>query len=689
MPNSPPSSRKGPPHSALHLPFVICFILLLAFFLRVFNLTTVPPGWRDDEVIETTVHAQIVLDGHYPLYFIQAEGHEPIYHYLSAGWIALVGRTLFSVRLVSVFFGLLTVAATFRLTRQLFGTRPALLVALLLAVSFWALMYSRIKIRHFAELPFVLLAFSSLFKVISYQSSVIRRRSIDHWSLFTGHSSFFIVSPAPLRYGAVLFIVLALYTYLAATTLFIILTGFSLYLLITALPTLTGNVSNVTQSVSEVKNLLLCLRDSSAHATRTRLRMTVPNPVASRRALIINNRSHPTRYIFLILALTLLLYLPLANAIRANATRLAVVGGPLTELRNGNWQPLLNNTLGTLAMFGNTGDNEALYNLPGRPIFNIIGFYFFLTGLLIAATHWRDPRYGFLLIWLIGGLAPGFASNPPASLGHTLTALPAVYILAALPLSYLTQLRITHSALRFTLTALLVIGLALRDLPDYFLRWPTHPAVQYLYKANLHALATQLRGAPPATYVLSGPLSKWDRVAFTLEGLGLESPPRWVNADWAIIFPSLQSQSPRYLFTQSDWQIDSPPQQTVSIHFSNDLIFEGWTQQGRDVLTHWRVGPAYTAPEPDPGPSVATPPSPSFIFLHLLDSQGNPVSGSDRFDVDAYSLQPGDQFLQRHTFDAPPGSYTLEIGLYNPSTGERYLTLDNRDSVQLGAVALP
>ncbi len=80
-------------------------VLLLAFALRVVGLNTIPPGWRDDEVIETTVHAQLVLDGHYPLYFIQAEGHEPIYHYLSAGWIALVGSSLFSVRLVSAFFG--------------------------------------------------------------------------------------------------------------------------------------------------------------------------------------------------------------------------------------------------------------------------------------------------------------------------------------------------------------------------------------------------------------------------------------------------------------------------------------------------------------------------------------------------------------------------------------------------------
>jgi 4-amino-4-deoxy-L-arabinose transferase-like glycosyltransferase len=590
---------------------------LLAFLLRTINLSTTPPGWRDDEVIETTVHAQLVLTGHYPLYFIQAEGHEPIYHYLTAGWIAVVGRSLFSVRLVSVFFGLLTVAATFRLTRQLFGTRTALLTALLLAVSFWALMYSRTKIRHVSELPFVLLGFSYLLQIVSNPKSKIQNPHVGF-----------------LRIAAcVLFFTLALYTYLAATTIFIILILFASYLFITK---------------------------SAAHLT-----------------------AHFSGHIFLVVALVILIYLPLAAQIRANAERIAVVGGPLTALREGNLQPLVENTTRTLAMFGNTGDNEALYNLPGRPVFNLIGFFFFVGGLFSALSRWRDPRHAFLLIWLVGGLAPGFASNPPASLGHTITALPAVYILAVLPISHV---QINNRVWRLVLACLLLVGTSLHDLADYFFNWPAHPAVQYLYKANLHATAAQLRGQPPATYVLSGPLSKWDRIAFALDGVAFESVPRWVNGDWAVIFPT---QSAHYLFPLADWQIDSPPQQPITIQFADSLIFEGWSQQGRDLLTHWRVGPGYAAPEPDMGASVATPPSPTVIFLHLLDAQANYVGGSDRFDVDAYTLQPGDRFIQRHAVEAPAGQYQLEVGLYNPTTGERYLTTDQQDSVRLGTIDLP
>ena len=581
-------------------------ILLLAFALRVLGLDDLPPGWRDDEVIETTVHAQLVIDGERPLYFIQAEGHEPLYHYISAIWIVLVGDSLFSVRLVSVFFGLLAVAAACRLVRQLFGTRFALFVALLLAVSFWALMYSRVKIRHTSELPFALLAFSLLLKT----SRV--------------HLTSKLQLPTSILAGISL--ALALYTYLAAVSLLLIVFGFGVYLA---------------------------------------LRRQQWRPVA------------------VALGVAVVLYLPLASAIVGNAARVSVVGGPLTALRAGDLQPILQNASSTLAMFGNNGDPEALYNTPGRPVFNVAGFYFFVGGIIISLWRWREPRYAFLLTWLVGGLAPAFASTPPASLGHSLTVMPAVYILAALP-----TFEFSHRPRRFFLSLLLFLSIAGRDLPDYFWRWPAIPEVRYLYKAELHEKARQLRGEPPATYVLSGSLSIWDRRAFMLEDVAIDSPPRWVNSDWAIVFPA-GAQPAHYLFPLADWQTDSPPQNPVSIQFANGLSLEGWDGQGAAVVAHWRVGQTFEMAEPPIGASVASPPFPIFTFLHLLNADGSLAAGSDRFDVDVFSLQAGDRYLQRHLFDAAPGTYTLEIGLYHPVTGERVLTLDGRDAVLLGSVTVP
>ena len=77
----------------------------------------VPPGWRDDEVVETTVHARLAATGLH-FYSPQAGGHEPLFHYLSAAWIGVAGSSLFSVRLLSAFLGLLSVAALYRLARR-------------------------------------------------------------------------------------------------------------------------------------------------------------------------------------------------------------------------------------------------------------------------------------------------------------------------------------------------------------------------------------------------------------------------------------------------------------------------------------------------------------------------------------------------------------------------------------------
>src|SRR5438045_3631612 len=50
-------------------------------------------------------------------------------------------------------------AALYRLARTMFGTPAALIAAAALAVSFWALMYARFKLRQVSELAPMLLAF--------------------------------------------------------------------------------------------------------------------------------------------------------------------------------------------------------------------------------------------------------------------------------------------------------------------------------------------------------------------------------------------------------------------------------------------------------------------------------------------------------------------------------------------------
>ncbi|MFN2173551.1 MAG: ArnT family glycosyltransferase [Candidatus Promineifilaceae bacterium] len=63
------------------------------------------------------------------------------------------------------------------------------------------------------------------------------------------------------------------------------------------------------------------------------------------------------------------------------------------------------------------------------------------------------------------------------------------------------------------------------------------------------------------------------------------------------------------------------------------------------------------------------------LFVHLLDEEGQVVAQHDGLDVRLAGLQQGDWFAQLHTLPLPedlqPGTYTLQIGVYDPATGRR------------------
>ena len=56
---------------------LIVAITFFAFGLRLWQLEATPPGWRDDEIINSLVISQHVLDGDLAVYYADASGHEP------------------------------------------------------------------------------------------------------------------------------------------------------------------------------------------------------------------------------------------------------------------------------------------------------------------------------------------------------------------------------------------------------------------------------------------------------------------------------------------------------------------------------------------------------------------------------------------------------------------------------------
>lgn len=145
-----------------YLWFWLLLIILLAFFLRVYKVDSIPVSLYWDEAASTYNAYSIAQTGKdefgtpFPLLFRSFEDYKaPGNIYLTAVSIKIFGLNEFSARASSVFFGTLTVFLTFLLVRDLFfyfrsklkwSIKPeilGLISAFLLAISPWHIQFSR------------------------------------------------------------------------------------------------------------------------------------------------------------------------------------------------------------------------------------------------------------------------------------------------------------------------------------------------------------------------------------------------------------------------------------------------------------------------------------------------------------------------------------------------------------------
>jgi len=134
----------------------LILIVLLAAFLRFYNLSSNPPSLNWDEVAigwnaKTIFHTRRDEYGtKLPLSF-QSYGDfkSPLYIYLTAPIVGLFGMNIITVRLLSVIVGILSIVLIYFIAKQLlkpvtFNPQPvALISALLLAISPWHIILSR------------------------------------------------------------------------------------------------------------------------------------------------------------------------------------------------------------------------------------------------------------------------------------------------------------------------------------------------------------------------------------------------------------------------------------------------------------------------------------------------------------------------------------------------------------------
>ncbi len=665
-----------------YILILLALITFLAFVLRFWQLDSVPPGWRDDELINSLVISQKVVDGDLAFYYADASGHEALYHALNGIMLALFGPGVAGIRWLSALLGTLTIPLTYLVGRRLFGSVTGVLAAAALAVSFWSLMYSRVGIRHILTPVLALATFYFFLRGLGFGSSLRQTGTGGRWIDFA---------------LAALFMGLGFYTYFASRGVPLILFAFCIYLLLFARDVIK----------QRWQGLLLMFGLAG------------------------------------VMAIPLLVTLGQQPESEARVAELAV---PVVEARDGNFEPLQRHIITTLGMIHADGDDEWLYNIPHRPLFGPFAALFFWAGVIIAAGYALLPIYhfltrlvrkkqdigdshqdrsaalssAFLLLWWLGGISPGFFSVPPASLGHTILAQSAVYILVVLPLWWLASSWFKERRLvPVVIGLLLVVAIAWRDLPDYFQDWPQHGMTRFLYRADIHEVAGYLNNNPSIndfgiTGLLAGP---WDRLALTTDlnaDRSQDVTPRWYNPERVLLlnpslsfagYPELDSPYADYLQRFPGVEgvgayrlYETAPERLPAAGAVNDrqcfgnglcLVAARYDSDSARLEMDWLVADSFVMP---PGPIISNPPPPGVyagprlsVFAQLQDEQGDFLVGDDGLWVDPITLQGGDRFLQQHWLPMPEGQQgvTAVFGLYDPMTGQRILTEEGQDALRL------
>ena len=641
-----------PHHSRRWL--ILTVVLLLAALARFPALDRVPPGWRDDELIEIGMDTRI-QQGWRPLYIREAEGHEPLYHYLHAGTLALFGHNTCGYRWLPAAFGMLSTALLVALAWRLFSFNIAALTGALYGVGLWPVLYSRFGVRHIGVMPFILLALYALAQISN------AKNQISKWKLALlrfdiGYLKFSLLAGTAIGLG--------LYVYYAAWVMPAVVVALAAYLLV---------------------------------FDRQRFRQAWPG-------------------LALALVVAGVIFWPLGWELAhgPRVTRIEVTGAPLRALFNGDPLPVIQTTLGTLGMFTFAGDPEWLYNLSGLPVFDWITGALFYLGLGICLLRLRDARYGFVLVWLALGLAPAFISIPPASFSHTIAAQGAVYLMPAIGMVELSNIqypisifkrRIPHLKLDigYWVFIVFVAWTAFYTVRFYFGQWPNEWWTRFLYHADTHDLArwldVQCEGGDIAISTASNELELEPR-ALLFDLKRRDVTPRFFDPEWALVFP--QGGGQRIALTSYP-----PMNPLLESAFQSTLIAERYNPAAQQLVFRvYRDTAARGSRRVAPGDAprvgsltlvshtvaVAPPPGgegillttwrvdgplsdPLKLFVHLLNANGQVIGNGDRLDVLTSSLRSGDVFIQINRLprpaDATCAPCRIELGLYNPVTNER------------------
>ena len=648
------------PTSELKYKLLVVGILLVAFTLRIVAIDEIPAGLSHDEAYNG-VTAMQVLEGDRRIFFEINKGIEPLIIYLEAVVFYFFGIGPVPLRLVNVFFGVLTVALVYPFTTRLLNRRIAVLAMAGLAVSFWAVFVSRLTLRAILLPPLVLLTFYLFWRGIT-------NRQLPNLQSPISNLVFFALSG--LAAG------ITMYTYLSSRFIpFVVMVIFGYQLL--------------------------------------------------RRAI----KGWHWLGLFIHLLIWATLFAPLANYYLDNSesfTRRSNQVTTIPQALDGEFTPMMRNTLRTLGMFTFDGDTTDRYNLDGRPVFDWVNGLLFYLGLgLVIWRFFRSRKASgsavmlFSLIFFM--LLPDFITDDSPHYLRTIGAQPITYIFWAIGLdaatSEISRWRISNFSFQpSVLVLLLLILTTIHTSYDYFVRWARSSNARYIYGADIAEIAEDMKSefSEDLTVISAEFYQDLDPFRFALHFGGQPPFVIWFDGRQSLAFPPPESNlSPRYVFPTSAppaniWStiLEYSPSESgqeysmyrlpktsivqqlqdtiepLGVNVNNDLIFSGYQILGDvvnggkfQVLLSWQA-------------LRALPPGTDYTFLvQMRDKQGHLWLEVDGLGYAPANWQSGVQALQLLTFrlpgDLPPRTYQLTLQVIDRHTGQALLTSDGQTVIPL------
>ncbi|HZU12954.1 MAG TPA: glycosyltransferase family 39 protein [Chloroflexota bacterium] len=180
---------------------LVAALTLLGLAIRLYRLDTIPAEMWGDVLFHHYL-ASLVL-GHQFYLDYRFGGDGPMLSYIIAGLSALFGLTFFTIKLATVLAGTLLVPLDYLLTRQLFGRRVAAIAALLTAISFWAITFSRQGKPYILAAVFFALALWLVLSGRQLLGGVALGLGMYTQAAFWGAPLAFVTTPYVLLWGAI------------------------------------------------------------------------------------------------------------------------------------------------------------------------------------------------------------------------------------------------------------------------------------------------------------------------------------------------------------------------------------------------------------------------------------------------------------------------------------------------------